>query len=59
LERKSIFDEETDEEDTKPARKPSAPVRTHTAAPIEKEKVSMEDLDKKLDEILGGEDMLK
>lgn len=59
LERKSIFDEETDEEDTKPARKPAAPVRTHVAAPIEKEKVNMEDLDKKLDEILGGEDMLK
>lgn len=57
LERKSIFDEETEEEETKTPRKPMAP---RAAAPkAEKEKVSMEDLDKKLDSILGGEDMLQ
>lgn len=57
LERKSIFDEETEEEEIKAPRKPITP---RPAAPkAEKEKVSMEDLDKKLDSILGGEDMLQ
>lgn len=62
LDRKSIFDEETEEEDVRAPRKPMAPRPAPVAAAtpkVEKEKVAIEDLDKKLDEILGGEDMLK
>jgi len=54
LDRKSIFDEETDEDE-----KPKRPMHKPVKKIEEKEKVNMEDLDKKLDSILGGEDMLQ
>jgi small subunit ribosomal protein S6 len=57
--RKSIFDEEDDSTDEKP----SAPKKSRTLEKVkqekEAEKVEIGDLDKKLDAILEGDDMLQ
>ena len=55
--RKSIFDEDDGEEEvSKPTKPKKAPVKTEKS---EEEKVGIEDLDKKLDSILEGDDMLQ
>lgn len=57
--RKSIFDEEDEDELDTPRRKPRKVTRKESPSTPKEEKADIGDLDKKLDAILEGEDMLQ